>query len=392
MFDNQNEQKSVVLHEEKPTPGAEDSKFFRRIVMLGIVVGILVVALVIGGVILSMRESRVAEVYDDGGIPSSSENDGGFLGLQNPGKLTDIEPTTDEDMLEEFNARVKVTPDDVANFERAITNYLTLGDFESLDSYLREQEQTYGGPADEYAQFLEDWSTKFPRLRADTQSAIAVIGKMVDSPSAYFKIFNDPEILAATIAWAPISSKLDAFLDYSALILPPASEGDNIQLTEYEYADSRLVEKINEISEMSSGQYMDVKSYDMEIHGHPVRVTVVRGTTGYWEPWSVQDLGGGLNPTFWNKRSISDSEAGLYYRLDINGLYFLSPPDELPDKAEHPDWFDQDGVYIGPVGGAKTQELAITEAPQEDAPSGEETPAETSAPGETGPETAAAEG
>lgn len=393
MFDVDNEQKNVELHEEEPKAGSENAKFMRRIIVLCVVVGVLVAGLGIAAVYLTFRGDGVAEVIDDGGITSSEEDDGGFLGLQNPGKLTDIDPTTPEDMQEEFNSRPETTPSDSANFERAISNYLTLGDFEGLGSYIREQMDTYGGPSEEYAQSEVDWSGKFPLLGNDVQTALYLIGKQVESPSAYFKNFSDPEILAATIAWAPMSSKLDAFLDYSALILPPPDKGDNIHLEEYDYG-TRVNEVLAEISKNTGTQYLDVKSYNMEVCGHPIRVTVVMNSMGYYEPWSVQDCGGGLDPSVWNKRSIQATEARIYYRNDIDGVYFLSPPDELPSKEEHPDWFDEDGIYIGPVGGENAAlEQSNAETPQTEAPAGEggaENSAESETPAEVQESTATA--
>lgn len=355
MFDTDNEQKRVELHEKNPKAAPENTQFFRQIVLLGVVVGILIAVLVLAAAYLSMRESRQIGVIDDGGIPSSSEDDGGLLGLQNPGSLTDIDPTTAEDLQEEFDSRPKTTPSDAASFERAITGYLTLGDFESLDSYLKEQEQSYGGPSEEYAESEEDYSALFPLWRADTQTAMNLIGKKVDNPELYFQNFSDPEILAATIAWAPLSTKVDAFLDYSALILPPPSNGDNIHIEEYDYGD-KVNEVLAEISKMTGIQYLDVKSYNMEVQGHPIRVTVVMNAIGYYSPWTVQDLGGGINPSIWNKTNLKGSEADINYRHDIDGVYFLSPPDELPSQEEHPDWFDEFGVYIGPVGGVESAE------------------------------------
>ena len=355
MFDTDNEQKRVELHEESPNAGSENAHFFRRIVLLGVVVGVLIAALVLAAAYLSMRESRQVGVIDDGGISSSSENDGGLLGLQNPGSLTDIEPTTAEDLQDEFNSRPKTTPSDAASFERAITGYLTLGDFEGLDNYLKEQEQSYGGPSEEYAESEEDYSSLFPLWRADTQTAMNLIGKKVDNPELYFQNFSNPEILATTIAWAPLSTKVDAFLDYSALILPPPSTGDNLHIKEYDYGD-KVNEVLTEISKMTGAQYLDVKSYDMEVQGHPIRVTVVMNAIGYYSPWTVQDLGGGINPSIWNKTSLKGSGADINYRHDIDGVYFLCPPDELPSKEDHPDWFDEFGIYIGPVGGVESIE------------------------------------
>lgn len=144
---------------------------------------------------------------------------------------------------------------------------------------------------------------------------------------------------------------------------------------------------LSKVCKMSGETYMNVKSYDMEIKGHPVRVTVVMNSMGYYDPWSVQDLGGGLNPEIWNKTNIDSSGADINYRFSVDDVYFLSPPSELPSKEEHPDWFDEFGVYIGPIGGENaTAELPATESAQGETPAGDagvEAPAETGIPAES---------
>lgn len=385
MFDTDNEQKRVELHEEKPKAGTEEAKFKRTIIGLCVGVGVLVVTLILAVALFYMRQDHM-EIIDDGGIHSSSEDDGGGI-FGNPGKLTDVDPITPEQLEEEYANRPNTTPSDGANFERTMTNFLTVGDFEGLAAYLTEQGNTYGAPADEYAESMEeDYGALIPMWRSDVQAALNIVNKSVDDYGAYFQNFSNPEILAATVAYAPLSTKLNAFKDYSALILPAAEKGENINLVEYEYG-KKSSEMLCKVCKMSGETYMNVKSYDMEIKGHPVRVTVVMNSMGYYDPWSVQDLGGGLNPEIWNKTNIDSSGADINYRFSVDDVYFLSPPSELPSKEEHPDWFDEFGVYIGPIGGENaTAELPATEPAPGETPAGDagvEAPAETGIPAES---------
>lgn len=381
MFDTDNEQKRVELHEEKPKAGTEEAKFKRTIIGLCVGVGVLVVALILAAALFYMRQDHM-EIIDDGGIHSSSVDDGrGLFG--NPGKLTDVDPITPEQLEEEYANRPNTTPSDGANFERTMTNFLTVGDFEGLAAYLTEQGNIYGTPADEYAESMDDYGALIPMWRSDVQAAMNIVGKKVDDYGAYFQNFSNPEILAATVAYAPLSTKVNAFKDYSALILPSADKGENINLAEYEYG-KKSSEMLSKICDMSGEIYMNVKSYDMEIKGHPVRVTVVMNAMGYYDPWAVQDLGGGLNPEIWNKTNLNDSGADINYRFSIDDVYFLSPPSELPSKEEHPDWFDEFGVYIGPIGGENAAvEPPTAETPTVETPTGEETAAATDVPAET---------
>ena len=384
MFDTDNEQKRVELHEEKPKAGTEEAKFKRTIIGLCVGVGVLVVALILAVALFYMRQDHM-EIIDDGGIHSSSEDDGGGP-FGNPGKLTDVDPITPEQLEEEYANRPNTTPSDGANFERTMTNFLTVGDFEGLAAYLTEQGNIYGTPADEYAESMDGYGALIPMWRSDVQAALNIVNKSVDDYGAYFQNFSNPEILAATVAYAPLSTKLNAFKDYSALILPAAEKGENINLVEYENG-KKSSEKLSKVCKMSGETYMNVKSYDMEIKGHPVRVTVVMNSMGYYDPWSVQDLGGGLNPEIWNKTNIDSSGADINYRFSVDDVYFLSPPSELPSKEEHPDWFDEFGVYIGPIGGENaTAELPATESAQGETPAGDagvEAPAETGIPAES---------
>ena len=384
MFDTDNEQKRVELHEEKPKAGTEEAKFKRTIIGLCVGVGVLVVALILAVALFYMRQDHM-EIIDDGGIHSSSEDDGGGP-FGNPGKLTDVDPITPEQLEEEYANRPNTTPSDGANFERTMTNFLTVGDFEGLAAYLTEQGNIYGTPADEYAESMDDYGALIPMWRSDVQAALNIVNKSVDDYGAYFQNFSNPEILAATVAYAPLSTKLNAFKDYSALILPAAEKGENINLVEYEYG-KKSSEMLSKVCKMSGETYMNVKSYDMEIKGHPVPVTVVMNSMRYYDPWSVQDLGGGLNPEIWNKTNIDSSGADINYRFSVDDVYFLSPPSELPSKEEHPDWFDEFGVYIGPIGGENaTAELPATESAQGETPAGDagvEAPAETGIPAES---------
>lgn len=360
MFDTENDQKKISIEEPQLKAGSSQAVFKKKIIMLVSIAGALVLTLSVLIVLFLFRGSRM-DVIDGGGI-DSSEQDTGIWGLQNPGKLTDIETTTAEDLQEEFESRPGITEDDVVAFEQAIPKYLSYGDFEGLDNYLREQEATYKGPEGAEAEYVEDWSGKFPAMRSDAQNALNFIKKSVEPSASRYQVFSSPDILAAAVVWSPITMKIDAFLDYSALILPPPSQGANIKMQEYVYEKPH--EKLAEILEMTGSQFLDVRAYDMTLEEHSIRVIVVMGPLGYWQPWSVQDLGGTINATVWTKSFLRNTiEPNINYRTNLDEVCFLSPPDALIDKAAHPEWFDEDGVYIGPAVGGYDEDSTIGQPP-----------------------------
>lgn len=121
------------------------------------------------------------------------------------------------------------------------------------------------------------------------------------SPPHNFRYSAILETLAAAILWSPITMKIDAFLDWSSLILPAPAVGSSIQLSEYVY--DKPQEKLAEISDSTDTQYYDVRSYNAVVTGQQVRVTGRHGTyrllatilrAGYrWDP-DLQQLDQGI--------------------------------------------------------------------------------------------------
>lgn len=339
MFDTQNDRWQDTF-DDKSKASLADTKFKKQIAVIVVVAVLLIVVIIAGAVTAAMRGDLSI-------LPGSSQDeDSGFLGLKNPGSLKDIEPTTKEELREEFEARPPVTENDIPIFEKNITRYLNAGDFSGLDDYLREQMSTYQTPGKE-DEAIDDWSGRFPLLRSDTQIAINLVNKSIDVPAPQFQVFSDPETLAAATLWAPITMKIDAFLDWSSLILPAPAAGSSIQLSEYVY--DKPQEKLAEISDATGVQYYDVRSYNAVVTGHQVRVTVVMGPTGYWLPYSVQDIGGTLPSNNWTKAFLKNElEPNIPYRSDLDEVCYLSPPDGVPSREENPDWYNEEGIYIGP--------------------------------------------
>ena len=105
--------------------------------------------------------------------------------------------------------------------------FLSKGDFTGLDAFLAEQMALYKNLEDDEGQGMEDWRDRFDLLRSDVAKAINI--RKDGNPGKTFTEFTEPKILAAAVAWSPVSVKSDAFVDWSSLILPkPVS--DDIRL------------------------------------------------------------------------------------------------------------------------------------------------------------------
>jgi len=345
MFDTQNESKKVPVIEagkhKTETNNRTDQKIMITIVAA---VGVLSVAIVLAILVMMFFAPKT-------GVGNSSTQ-GGLGGLQNPNHLSDPDPVTSQDIEDEYQARPAMDPKVPDILEDSIQRYLNCGDFAGLDTFLVEQMTQYKNQDGDEGQGMEDWREKFELLRSDVAKAVNI--RLDERPETTFTQFASPDILAAAIAWSPVSAKLDAFADWSSLILPEPRSGGDIQLRAAEM-DKEPNEVLAEIKESSAKQYSDLAVYDMVIDGHNIRLFIVGDQFGYYSPWSVQDLDGEINPDIWTKGAIQELKKSFDPWTDLDAVLGYLPQrtesDTDDSKADAPLGDEDDpGNIIPPEG------------------------------------------
>lgn len=337
MFDNESEAKKVVVDNRfsKTNSRADINK---TIVIGATAIGAMVVVFVLA--IMFMLFFGSQKVDNTGGK---------FGGLQNPNKLTDPPPVLSQDIEDEYQSRPSMDSATPEMLEVTSLKFLSKGDFTGLDAFLAEQMALYKNLEDDEGQGMEDWRDRFDLLRSDVAKAINI--RKDGNPGKTFTEFTEPKILAAAVAWSPVSVKSDAFVDWSSLILPkPVSDDIRLRVANLKSPNEMLAQ----INEMSSTRYYDLAAYDMTISGYDVRLIIVGDQFGYYRPWTLQDLDNQLNREIWTKSAILEVKNALDPWTSLDSV--LSLPQRSDEsiaetktmRTEHPDWFDKDGLYIGP--------------------------------------------
>lgn len=276
---------------------------------------------------------------------SGSENEANPVGLKNPEQLGAPPAITAEDLEGEYQSRPEITSEMQGTIDQTVLKLSSLGNFSELDKYLSEQESAYKNAEGDESQGVEDWLSKSAMLRAD----IATTVNLNERNAAISWIsYTSPEILAAAIAYSPISLKVDAFMDYSSAMFPAvsheAASAVNLQPAEIE----NPAEMLAEINNSSSEKFYGLSAYDMTLFGYRCRFYAIGDEAGYYRPYSLVGIDGHLVEPV-TKQTVLDIQLALDPYTSLDDVISVSPfNQEEYDamRAEHPDWFDENGMYI----------------------------------------------
>ena len=337
MFETDNDPWDSPKGKKKST----STSFNRKLMFGGLAILIVAVCLIVGLV---------------ASISLGGRNNEPDVGLKNPDSLTDPKPVTAEDLEQEYQDRPTLDPETSDVWETAITKYLSRADFSGLDSYLQEEMAKYKNIEGDDGQASEDWREKFEMLRADVARAANLTKD--EQPEITLTQYSDPEVLAATLAWAPVSVKIDAFADYSSLILPNQEEGDIILRAVDPSEVSKLLQEVNEISPV---RYTDLAAYDATLFGYDIRIVVVANQLGYYRPWNVTASNDDINREVWSKSTLQNIRMALdpYSDLD-SALPDLPPKDSLGEGTKPIQ--GEDSSQGGVVPGGAIEEGAIPDS------------------------------
>ena len=274
-----------------------------------------------------------------------SGNAGHLGGLMNSERMTDPDEVTKEDLEKEYESHEEMTAATQEMLTSVISQYLNQGEFSALDSYLSQQAQIYKNAEGDSAQSMEDWSSLLELYRSDLT---VTMNLTVDNAAAVFQNYANPEILAAAIAYSPISVKEDAFVDWSAILLPAVQSDGSTSINLSKVDLDSPAELLAEINQNTSDIYTDIVAYDMTMFGYQFRFYALGNENGYYRPYTLKNTDGhGIDlPT---REKVKDIEQHLDIYTKIDDAVSVSPFDESECEqmqTAHPEWFTADGKYI----------------------------------------------
>lgn len=202
--------------------------------------------------------------------PESDEGNTKVLGLLNAD--TEKEPET------EPAPKSILTDAAWKQAEGMITRYMSVGDFDGLDLYLKNMiagyEEADGGKHLSKAASIRDDLAKISSLDANT--------------AALMQTFRNPELLAAALVYAPISCKYTAVQDLDSFMVPPPDTEGQINIQEISLTDTERQTWFQRINQNPDHVYADVKIYSVQNYGaefHLVLAYVI--STDTWYPYLI---------------------------------------------------------------------------------------------------------
>ena len=205
--------------------------------------------------------------------PESDEGNTKVLGLLNAD--TEKEPET------EPAPKSILTDAAWKQAEGMITRYMSVGDFDGLDLYLKNMIAGYE-EADGGKHLLKAVS-----LRED----LATISSLDANTAALMRTFRNPELLAAALVYAPISCKYTAVQDLDSFMVPPPDTEGQINIQEISLTDTERQAWFQRINQNPDHTYADVKMYSVQNYGaefHLVLAYVI--STDTWEPYLIDSV------------------------------------------------------------------------------------------------------
>lgn len=293
----------------------------RKTLIAGIVLIALFIACIIGSAILLLGKTQ-----PDAVDPSPS------AGLMNPdilGATENVESKEDRDKAEQ--EKPQRTEQDVENLDKVVLGRLSTLDFSGLSSYIMENAEHYRTD-----QHVQDLKVDIANTMAATETTAPIL----------LMTYRTPEVLAAAVAYMPMTYKLEAFLSADSLIMP--AQSGNIKLEEAanisEDDCAAMLERINENS-TSLTRCSEVAVYNMTLNGLPCRLWVTKTPNG-WQPYLLEQRNnytvGVLTQLEARKIQLTLYRSGS----NLDQAIFIQPFDEaayLADMAAHPENYNEDG-------------------------------------------------
>lgn len=330
--------------EMRPDTAADD---FRKLAIgAGVFLGslILLIILLIGCILNS----------------SSGAAGGERAGLMSGTPLDAPDAVTVEDLEAQYEARAPMTIHTQDMFLMDISNYLDSGDFSGLDRYLAEQQALYKTVDGDDMQTMNEWRGMFETYRGDVAKTVNLsAGNAAQAFSSYYH----PDVLAAAIAYSPVSVKKDFFIDWSAALLPAEQRGTSIHLSEIHFESAS--EELAAIKQTSGDRYIDVKAYNLTLHDYEFRLVIVQNEYGFYLPYSLKNTDGFM-PNPLTRLDLLPLEEMKDAYVDLDALISVPRLDRVwaaALKEGYPEYFNDGGVYIGGLEAAQSSGTLPVEVP-----------------------------
>lgn len=189
---------------------------------------------------------------------------------------------TEEIRQGQYESKTEMPASTIETMDQVIPSYLSRGEFDALDDILARWIEDYKDSPDQ----SEDEMAVVQSCRADIQYLTSL--KTSEPLNAWY--FENPETLAAAVAYLPVSVKYAVFKDRNSALMSPAKK--DVQLRKTEGINDELKTRLAQINfdRGEADKASALTAYDMTISGHECRLYIVRDKNYFFEPYSLEVL------------------------------------------------------------------------------------------------------
>jgi len=189
---------------------------------------------------------------------------------------------SEQDREQEMEQREEIPVSFEEDVQGYAMKYLSTGDFTGLDTLYKSWLSTYKESFDQNA----DITLQIAMYRNDIAYFLSISDP--DNVTLPTWSFNNPEVLAAAIAYAPISKKYDAIIDQSSVIYPGATSAIVLKESEKSVEVKRDALKSINTTRTEASSFLAIKIYDMIVFNRNVEfIAVMNKDTHQWEPYTM---------------------------------------------------------------------------------------------------------
>lgn len=218
-------------------------------------------------------------------VSISDSNTGSEIGLFRPDETAVPSEETDQGRQQEYDQRTELPKSIEKSLTNTVIHYLSAGDFDGLDAKLALMAVQYKETEDDAIAIMDE----IDGYRADIAYTKSIFN--LDNKPIKNWQFKNSELLAAAIAYTPISLKYQAFISYESAVMAPAL--DNISLCQAEKKPDELREILNNINMTRSQghEYQMAAVYTMRLFGYECEFIAVSDIISMsWQPYSLTVL------------------------------------------------------------------------------------------------------
>lgn len=246
-----------------------------------------------------------------------------FFGLLSDEVVGQLPVILKSDVEMEYEGRPEFTLSIADQVPVMVDRYLSAGDFESLEKYLRGLEDTY-----QNAKNIPLTTEEIHNMRADLT--------LFENMNAYnapvtMKGFHSSKFLAASMIYAPLSCKYQTMHNSDSLMIPPPKDGTQTNLKEKELTQEELSSWLVTMNTSKSVPYVGVKIYTCKLYGADVElVTGLNMDTGVWQPYLIRSDDERTEKVFQTARKVQkmvddgfiteENMDTIFYYDDINNI------------------------------------------------------------------------